>query len=127
MKSWTDWRPLNKVEIKNVPAGKKGVYAIRKRTNVLPSEPDIIYIGQAGTGEQALGKRLYHLLRGIELLDDSTAANNHSASPKMRRYVNDQLEFSWIESLKAPDGLEKAFLLAFYISANKLPECNEKF
>ncbi|MBI3125828.1 MAG: hypothetical protein HYZ10_15640 [Ignavibacteriales bacterium] len=127
MKSWTNWLELSQQNVHSVPLHAKGIYVIRRINNVPPNESDIIYIGNAGTGNQGVGKRLRNLLRGLQQSGNENSSNNHCASPKIQRYLNDGLQFSWVECNKAPDGVEKALLLAFWTSIGKLPTCNEKF
>jgi hydroxymethylglutaryl-CoA reductase len=127
MKSWTNWIELSQQNVSDVPDHAKGIYVIRRTRNVDANNSDIIYIGSAGTGNQGVGMRLGNLLRGLQLTDDRDASNNHSASPRIRRYLDDALQFSWVECLQAPDGIEKALLLAFWTSTGRLPVCNERF
>ena len=55
MKSWSDWKDFTKENVKTVPANIKGVYVIRTKKNIKGVQSDIIYIGQAGTGNQGVG------------------------------------------------------------------------
>ncbi len=126
MRSWTDWKDLTKANVENVSRSIKGVYVIRKKRRVMGRSSDIIYIGQAGTGEQGMGQRLRNLLKGLECEDDERSKELHSKSPCIKKYLNDNLQFSWI-ACKSPDGVEKALLLAFHVSTGKLPVCNKNF
>ena len=42
-------------------------------------------------------------------------------------FRNDGLQFSCFECFQKPDGVEKAFLLGFWVSTGKLPKCNLNF
>lgn len=127
MRSWSNWTQLSKENIKTVPRDAKGVYVIRiHRKDNAKSSTDIIYIGSSGTGKQGIGRRLNNLMNGLKKSDKS-ASNNHSASQKIRQYVNKNLEFSWVPCSQAPDGVEKALLLGFWVSTGKLPVCNSRF
>ena len=123
MKSWTNWVELTKQNIKNVPKNTKGVYVIRRTKNVKAGDSDIIYIGNAGTGKRGVRERLSGLILGLKTKDDKKAKNLYHAIKRIRGHINEGLEFSWIECFQAPDGVEKAFLLAFWISSGKLSVC----
>ena len=127
MKSWSNWLELSHENVKNVPEHALGVYVIRRTINIESNNSDIIYIGSSGNGNQGVGKRLKNLVRGLSLTDDTKAKNKHAASPVIRQYIQDGLQFSWIECLQVPDGVEKAFLLAFWTSNGGLPICNKRF
>jgi hypothetical protein len=116
---------LNISNVKKVPKNVKGIYAIRKTKNVGATESDIIYIGHAGTGAQGVGQRLRNLIAGLE--SDRNGDERHSASPKIKRHIKAGLQFSWLKCSKSPDGVEKAFLLAFNCSMASLPVCNDNF
>ena len=132
MKSWTDWVDLSAENVRAVPEDAKGVYVIRKKGARSEKESDIIYIGQSGKGRQGVankrqgvGKRLTNLV--AELKSSSNKGNNHSAGLKIKEHLKNGLQFSWIECVENPDGVEKALLLAFFCSAKKLPVCNNSF
>jgi hypothetical protein len=127
MKSWTNWVELTKCNIKKVPKDSKGVYVIRTTKNIETNKSDIIYIGSAGTGKQTVRVRLQNLLRGINCKNGIIAKNVHTASIEIRKHAKNKLEFSWLECFQAPDGVEKAFLLAFWTSTGKRPTCNKRF
>ena len=127
MKSWSNWADLSDHNVGSVNKHAKGVYAIRKTTNVQPTESDIIYIGTSGKGSQGVGTRLANLLKGLRETNDKKASDYHSASLKIRPYLKNNLQYSWIECHRAPDGVEKALFLAFWISVGKLPVCNKQF
>ena len=125
MKSWTDWKDLTSENIRTVRKGTIGVYVIRKKGSVGNNESDIIWIGQAGGGRQGIDQRLRYLLNGLK--SSRPKSKNHSAVHEMKKHLKAGLQFSWLECCQAPDGVEKALLLAFWVSTGKLPDCNKKF
>ena len=125
MKSWSDWKDFTKENVKTVPANIKGVYVIRTKKNIKGVQSDIIYIGQAGTGNQGVGTRLKNLLKDVQSSEKKW--KYHSASQKVKKYFKYGLQYSWLQCFQSPDGVEKAFLLAHKCSSGKLPVCNDGF
>ncbi len=126
MRSWSNWETLNKSNVGAVLRNAQGVYAIRMASPPQDAESDIIYIGASGTGNQGVGKRLDRLLTGLGIVDEKRAKDYHSAAPRIRKYESHGLEFSWLECSRNPDGVEKALLIGFCVSASRLPICNTK-
>ena len=132
MNSWKNWQQLNDMQIK--PGNdEQGVYAIRVSRKPDDWSSDIIYIGES----LRLRNRLDNLRRALQRLVDGeefNAAELHVAAPKIKDRIFDKMDFplkdieiSWIITLQNPDGVEKALLLAFYVSTHSLPLLNENF
>lgn len=118
MRSWTNWKSLNGENVREIPQDATGVYAIRAKSLHDDPESDIICIGCSGVGNvQGLRQRLRRLLN----------AQDHTAAPCVHTYGEDDLELSWLKCSQAPDGVEKALLLAFWTSVGRLPRCNNRF
>ena len=119
MNSWSNWKNFSAEEVSNIPKKVKGVYVIRETSKPKPTHSDIIYIGSAGKGKQDIRQRLINLLRGIRASKLKLARHYHCASIRIKKHK--KLEFSWVKCHQAPDGVEKAFLLAFKCSTGKIP------